>query len=177
MSKQNNLGLIQVYTGNGKGKTTASLGLAFRASGHGFKVCMIQFMKKNDDYGEVKAARNLPNFKLMQVGREAFVDLANPESIDYKLAEEGWELAKSVMLSGQYDIVILDEINVAMAAKLLDASIVAAFLQAKKNSTEVILTGRYAPAEITAIAHLVTEMQDIKHPITIGIPARQGIDF
>lgn len=177
MGKHDNFGLIQVYTGNGKGKTTASLGLAFRASGHEFNVCMIQFMKKNDEYGEVKAALKIPSFKLIQVGREAFVDLKNPESIDYKLAEEGWELAKSVILSGQYNIVILDEVNVAMAAKLLDASVVAAFLAEKKNNTEVVLTGRYAPPEITAIAHLVTEMHDIKHPVSIGVPARQGIDF
>ncbi|MDF2571567.1 MAG: cobO 2 [Sporomusa sp.] len=177
MGVHDNLGLIQVYTGNGKGKTTASLGLAFRALGHEFNVCMIQFMKKNDDYGEVKAARKLPNFKFIQVGREAFIDLKNPESIDYKLAEEGWELAKSVILSEQYSIVILDEINVAMAAKLLDASTVAAFLQEKKNSTEVVLTGRYAPDEITTIAHLVTEMHEIRHPFSLGVPARKGIDY
>lgn len=177
MGKHDNLGLIQVYTGNGKGKTTASLGLAFRASGHDFKVCMIQFMKKNDEYGEVKAAHKLPNFTLLQAGRQEFVDLKNPDSIDYKLADEGWNQAKSVILSGKYDIVILDEINVAMAAKLIDTSAVVAFLQNKKNNTEVILTGRYAPAEITAIAHLVTEMHDIKHPCNTGVPARQGIDF
>ncbi len=177
MGKHDNLGLIQVYTGNGKGKTTASLGLAFRALGHDFKVCMIQFMKKNEEYGEVKAARKVPNLTLIQVGREEFVDLKNPDSIDYKLAEEGWKLAKSAILSGEHDIVILDEINVAMATKLIDTSAVATFLQEKNNNTEVILTGRYAPAEITAIAHLVTEMQDIKHPCTAGIPARQGIDF
>lgn len=177
MEKHDNFGLIQVYTGNGKGKTTASLGLAFRATGHGFNVCMLQFMKKSDEYGEVKTALKIPNFKLIQVGREVLVNLKNPESIDYKLAEEGWELAKSVILSGQYNIVILDEINVAMSAKLLNASVVAAFLAEKKNNTEIILTGRYAPPEITAIAHLVTEMHEVKHPFSLGVPARQGIDY
>jgi cob(I)alamin adenosyltransferase len=177
MGKHDNLGLIQVYTGNGKGKTTASLGLAFRAAGHDFKVCMIQFMKKSETYGEVKAARKLPNFKLIQAGREEFVNLKNPDSIDYKLAEEGWELAKSIIAADEYDIVILDEINVAMAAKLLDTAAVAVFLQQKNNRTEVILTGRYASDEIKAIAHLVTEMQELKHPSASGVPARQGIDY
>lgn len=177
MGKHDNLGLIQVYTGNGKGKTTASLGLAFRASGHGFKVCMIQFMKKNNDYGEIKAAYQLPNFKIIQAGREEFVNLKHPENIDCKLAEQGWEQAKSIIASQKYDIVILDEINVAMAAKLLNTSAVVEFLAAKNNNTEVILTGRYAPAEIINLAHLVTEMHDIKHPSNNGVPARQGIDF
>ena len=177
MGKHENLGFIQVYTGNGKGKTTASLGLAFRAAGHEFKVCMIQFMKKGETYGEVKAARKLPNFKLIQAGREEFVNLKNPDSIDYKLAAEGWELAKSIIEADEQDIVILDEINVAMAVKLLDTAAVAEFLQQKNNCTEVILTGRYAPDEIKAIAHLVTEMQELKHPSASGIPARQGIDY
>jgi cob(I)alamin adenosyltransferase len=171
------LGLIQVYTGNGKGKTTASLGLAFRASGHGFKTCMLQFMKECPDYGEVKAAGFLPGFTVLQVGRNDFVDLADPDPIDIDLARTGWEKAKTVIDSGDYDIVILDEINVAMACGLLAAADVAAFLTARKRSVEIILTGRYAPPEIIAVAHLVTDMQEIKHPYQDGIPARQGIDY
>lgn len=175
------LGLIQVYTGNGKGKTTASLGLAFRACGHGFKVCMIQFMKDNTEYGEVKASKFLPGFKLIQVGRNDFVNLENPEEIDRKLARDGWNLVKSVILSGEYDIVILDEINVAMACKLLDANSVVSFLTEDckflNKRPEIILTGRYAPAEIIDIADLVTEMQEIRHNYSNGIESRQGIEF
>ncbi|MBP2642919.1 MAG: Cob(I)yrinic acid a,c-diamide adenosyltransferase [Firmicutes bacterium] len=172
-----NLGLIQVYTGTGKGKTTASLGLAFRACGHGFKVCMIQFMKQCADASEVKAAQFIPGFKIVQVGREEFVDLKNPSPKDVSTAHDGWELAKSTIESGDYDIVILDEINVAMACGLLDTSEVVSFLTAKKRQVEIVLTGRYVPDTIVAIAHLVTELQEIKHPYQQGIDARQGIDY
>ena len=175
------LGLIQVYTGNGKGKTTASLGLAFRACGHGFKVCMIQFMKDNKDYGEVKASLSLPGFTLLQVGRNDFVNLENPEEIDHKLAIEGWEFSKTTILSGQYDIIILDEINVAMACKLLNADVVAKFLTVDckdlKKKPEIILTGRYAPPQIIEIAHLVTEMQEVRHNYNSGIESRIGIEL
>lgn len=175
------LGLIQVYTGNGKGKTTASMGLAFRSCGHGFKVCMIQFMKDNKEYGEFKAAKYLPGFKIIQVGRNDFVNLDNPEEIDIHLATQGWTLAKSIILSGEYDIVILDEINVAMACKLLDVVDVVRFLtetcQALEQRPEIILTGRYAPPEIIEIAHLVTDMQEIRHNFASGAEARQGIEF
>ncbi|MBC8016303.1 MAG: cob(I)yrinic acid a,c-diamide adenosyltransferase [Sporomusaceae bacterium] len=175
------LGLIQVYTGNGKGKTTASMGLAFRACGHGFKVCMIQFMKDDKEYGEFKATHFLPGFKLIQVGRNDFVNLENPEEIDRKLAAEGWELAKKIILSGEYDIIILDEINVAMACKLLDTSDVVKFLTEDcthlEKRPEIILTGRYAPPQIIEIAHLVTEMKEIRHNFSGGAEARQGIEF
>lgn len=171
------LGLIQVYTGNGKGKTTASLGLAFRAVGHGLKVCMIQFMKECVEYGEYKAAQFLPGFEVIQVGRHDFVDLANPAELDRKLAADGWKLAQKIIDSGEYDIVILDEINVATACGLLDTTEVAAFLTVTKRNVEIILTGRYAPDEIIAIAHLVTEMREIKHPYQQGLEGRKGIDF
>ncbi|EAX46532.1 cob(I)alamin adenosyltransferase [Thermosinus carboxydivorans Nor1] len=171
------LGLIQVYTGNGKGKTTASLGLALRACGHGFKVCMIQFMKNNPDYGEMKAAHLLPGFKIIPVGRNEFVNLKNPESIDIQLARDGWELAKVVLRSREYNIVILDEINVAMACGLVDTREVVSFLQEIRGETEILLTGRYAPAEIIAIADLVTEMCEVRHPYSQGLESRQGIDY
>jgi len=175
------LGLIQVYTGNGKGKTTASIGLAFRSCGHGLKVCMIQFMKDNQDYGEYKASKYLPGLNLIQVGRNDFVNLENPEEIDIDLAVKGWELAKSIILSGEYDVIILDEINVALASKLLDGNDVVEFLttdyKTLEKRPEVILTGRYAPPEIIRIAHLVTQMQEIRHNYADGIEARQGIEF
>lgn len=175
------LGLIQVYTGNGKGKTTASMGLAFRSCGHGFKVCMIQFMKDNTEYGEYKAAAILPGFKLIQVGRNDFVNLENPEEIDRKLAADGWEVAKSVILSGEYDIVILDEINVAMACKILDVGDVVKFLMEEWKTLarrpEIIATGRYAPPQMIEIADLVTEMKEIRHNFAEGAESRQGIEF
>lgn len=175
------LGLIQVYTGNGKGKTTASLGLAFRACGHGFRVCMIQFMKDNKEYGEWKASQYLPGFKVIQVGRNDFVNLENPEEIDKKLADDGWNLAKSIILSEKYDIIILDEINVAMACTLIPAKEVVKFLtedcKSLEKRPEIILTGRYAPEEIIEIAHLVTEMQEIRHNFSSGMESRQGIEF
>lgn len=175
------LGLIQVYTGNGKGKTTASLGLAVRACGHGLRVCMIQFMKDDKQYGEVKASSCLPGFTLVQVGRNDFVNLENPEEIDVKLAINGWEFSKTTILSGEYDIIILDEINVAMACKLLDASAVAKFLTVDcenlQKRPEIILTGRYAPSQIIDIANLVTEMQEVRHNYAGGMESRLGIEF
>ena len=172
------LGLVQVYTGSGKGKTTASLGLTLRAVGHGFRVCMIQFMKDNARYGEALAAQYLPGFRLVKAGRDAFVDIKNPDPVDSELACEGWELAKSVIASREYEIVILDELNVAMAAKLVNVEEVAKFLQDNRNQgVEMVLTGRYAPAAILELADLVTEMQEMKHPFQQGIPSRQGVDY
>jgi cob(I)alamin adenosyltransferase len=175
---RNTLGMIQVYTGDGKGKTTASLGLALRASGHGLKVCMIQFMKDNPKYGEVQAAHYLPNFKIIPVGRDEFVNLANPEEIDIKLARDGWELAKSILHSEEYDLVILDELNVATACKLLDTQEVIEFLQrVRGGKTEIILTGRYAPQAIIDMADLVTEMKEIRHPYAKGVECREGVEY
>lgn len=172
------LGLVQVYTGSGKGKTTASLGLTLRAVGHGFRVCMIQFMKDNARYGESLAAQYLPGFRLIKAGRDAFVDIKNPDPVDSKLARQGWELAKSVITSREYEIVILDELNVLMAAKMVSVEEVVKFLQDNRNQgVEVVLTGRYAPEAILELADLVTEMQEIKHPFQEGIPSRQGVDY
>jgi len=171
------LGLIEVYTGNGKGKTTAALGLALRAWGHGLKVLMVQFMKGSPQYGEVKAAAHLAGFSIIQVGRDEFVDLKNPAQVDIDLARTGWAMACRAIDSGDYDIVILDEINVAMACGLLDAGEVVAYLSEKRRPVEIVLTGRYAPEAVLAAADLVTEMKENRHPFAAGIPAREGIDF
>lgn len=172
-----NLGLIQVYTGNGKGKTTASLGLAFRACGHAYKVCMIQFMKDDPNYGEVQSAKLLPGFKLIPVGRNDFVDLAKPDKIDIDLAQQGWKKAQEIITSEEFDIVILDEINVAMACGLISTDEVAEFLLDKPANIEVILTGRYCPDRIIEMADLVTEMTERAHPFKQGIHSREGIEF
>jgi len=173
----NDLGLLQVYTGNGKGKTTAALGLALRAIGQGMKVCMVQFMKDDEGYGEIKAAKLLPDFTILQVGRKDFVNLDSPDPIDVILAQQGWEIAKDCISSGKYDIVILDEINVAMACGLLETEQVIEFLTAKSRSVEIVLTGRYASEAVQNIAHLVTEMREIRHPYQQGVPSRVGIDY
>ena len=172
----NNLGLLQVYTGDGKGKTTASLGLALRAIGHGMKVCMIQFMKNSDIYGEVRLADKMPGLTIMPVGRHEFVNLKKPEDIDIQLAGKGWETAKSIINSQKYDIVILDEINVALSCGLLAEKPVIDFLMQKHEGTEIVTTGCWAPQALLDIADLVTEMKNIRHPYSKGIDSREGID-
>lgn len=170
-------GLIQVYTGNGKGKTTAALGLAVRALGHGFSVLMIQFMKGDPKYGEVEAMRRFPGFTLVQSGRDVFVDFDNPAQVDIVMARAGWEQAKQAMTSGEHDLVILDELNVAVYFRLIPEGEVVAALKGKHPAVEVVLTGRYAAASLLELAHLVTEMREIKHPYQAGIAAREGIEY
>ena len=170
------MGLLQVYTGDGKGKTTASLGLALRAIGHGMKVCMIQFMKNSDIYGEVRLAEKMPGLTIIPVGRHDFVNLKNPEAIDIELAGAGWQKAKDIIGSQQYDIVILDEINVALSCGLLDQATVIPFLSSQKGTVEVVATGCWAPQALMDVADLVTEMKNIRHPYSKGVESREGID-
>ena len=169
-------GLLQVYTGTGKGKTTAALGVVLRASGYGAKTLMIQFMKDDKGYGEYSAAKFIPGFELMQVGRDCFVDFANPDPIDLKMMHEGWALAKRAILSQKYDIVILDELNIGLFYKMLPLDDIIAFLKSEKGKTEVITTGRYAPEQLIEIADLVTDMQSVKHYFFAGVESRDGID-
>jgi len=168
-------GHIQIYTGDGKGKTTAALGLALRASGRGLKTYMAQFMK-GQQYGELFALKNNPYITIEQFGKDTFihVDKATPE--DIRLAQNGLLRAKQKMLSKQYDIFILDEINVALYFKLLTIDEVIDFIQSKPDQTELILTGRKAPDALIQMADLVTEMKEIKHYYQKGINARDGIE-
>ena len=174
------LGLIQVYTGDGKGKTTAALGLALRAWGKGWKIAVVQFMKDDPDYGEVKALQALSGIDLFPAGRNDFVDLSKPEEIDCRLARQGWELAQAFLKKGVYEMVILDEINIAIACGLLAAAeVVAALRQHKKRPqprAEIVMTGRYATPGILAEADLITEMKELRHPFAQGIEMREGID-
>ncbi|MGQ4915359.1 MAG: cob(I)yrinic acid a,c-diamide adenosyltransferase [Candidatus Asgardarchaeia archaeon] len=170
-------GLIQVYTGNGKGKTTAALGLALRAVGHGLKVIMIQFMKGRQYIGEKRASEYLPNFEIKQFGREDFVNLKKPAKVDIELAQSALSFAEQIIMSGHYDIVILDEVNVAIHYGLIDVNSVISIIKNKPRTVEIILTGRYAPKEIIELADLVTEMKEIKHPYKKNILARAGIDY
>ncbi len=171
-------GLIQVYTGNGKGKTTAALGLAFRAVGHGRKVFIIQFMKGNIEYGELESAKKLsPYLTIKQMGRETFVSKTNPDPIDIKLAQDGFIFAKKVISSKEYDIVILDEINVAVDYGLILLSDLLHLIDSKPETVELILTGRNASPELLERADLVTEMVERKHYYKKKINARKGIEL
>jgi cob(I)alamin adenosyltransferase len=170
-------GLIQVYTGNGKGKTSAAFGLALRAIGNGLKVFVIQFIKGGFDYGELHAAKFLPNLELRAFGRGKFISKTPPDKEDVELAREGFELAKNVIEGGNFDVVILDEINVAMHLKLLGVNNVLDLIRNKPKHVELVLTGRNAPSEIVEIADLVTEMREVKHPYALGVQPRKGIEY
>jgi cob(I)alamin adenosyltransferase len=176
MSRLEN-GLVQVYTGNGKGKTTAAFGLALRAIGRGLKVYVIQFIKGGFDYGELYVVDKLPNLKLKAFGRGKFVTEKPAGKEDIKLAEEALTLAEETVMSGEYDIVILDEINVALSLKLIKIEKVLELIKNKPKHVELILTGRYAPNEIIEAADLVTEMREVKHPFNKGYQARKGIEY
>ncbi len=169
--------MVHIYTGTGKGKTTAALGLALRAIGYGLKVCVIQFMKGNIDYGEIRVAHRLkPYLTIRQMGREIMVDKSQPDPADRRLAKKGFELARKVVYNRRYDVVILDEINVAIDFGLVKLADVTDLLKKRPESVELILTGRYAPEELFEHADVVTEMIEVKHYYQKGITAREGID-
>ena len=170
-------GLTQVYTGDGKGKTSAAFGLALRAVGRGLKVYVIQFIKGGFDYGELYVVKRLPNFKMKAFGRGKFVTDVPPTEDDVRLAKEAFELAREVVNGGEYDIVVLDEINVALHLKLLGIEEVVDLIRRKPKHVELILTGRSAPPEVVELADLVTEMREVKHPYTKGVPPRKGIEY
>jgi cob(I)alamin adenosyltransferase len=170
-------GLIIVNTGNGKGKTTAAFGQALRAIGQGYKVCVIQFMKGRK-YGEFNAAQNyLPNLTVHLVGLDSFVMRDNPAPVDIEMAKEGFALAKQVITSGEYDMVILDEINVAVDFKLVALPDIIELISHKPPQLDLILTGRYAHPDIIELADTVTEMKEIKHHYAAGVKDRAGIEY
>jgi cob(I)alamin adenosyltransferase len=170
-------GLVQVYTGNGKGKTTAAFGQALRAVGQGFRVCVIQFMKGRK-YGEfLTAEKYLPNLTIHLSGLDSFVMRDNPAPLDIELARQGFALARQAIASGDYDMVILDEINVAADFKLIPIAEIVSLVKDKPANLDLILTGRYAPPEILALADTVTEMQEVRHHYNAGIKDRAGIEY
>ncbi len=169
--------MIQIYTGHGKGKTTAALGLALRAVGHGLKVMMIQFMKGKINYGELTSAQQLPNFTIEQYGRPDFVNPENPDKEDIRLAQQALKRAQEVVCSRKYDMVILDEINVAASFGLIQSSDVVELMKKKPEAVELILTGRYMPEEFIECADLISEIREVKHHFQTGTPARKGIEY
>lgn len=170
-------GLVLVYTGNGKGKTTAALGLSMRALGHNQTVGFLQFMKGSKNYGEVKIASVLPNFTLVQSGQESFVSYENPDPVDIRMAQEGYELAEKWFQEGKFDLIVLDEILVAAAFKLISVAQVLALVRKKPDQLNLVLTGRYAAPEIMAIADTVTEMTEKSHAYHQGVEAKAGMEF
>lgn len=168
--------MLQVYTGTGKGKTTAALGVALRASGYGMTTLMLSFLKDDPAYGEARACASLPWFTLRQVGRDAFVNFRNPDPVDVKMCRDGWEQAKKAICAHEADIIILDELNIVLATQLLPTEEVVGFLKEHKNELEIITTGRGAPEELVKAADLVTDMSEVKHYFHKGVSSRNGID-
>lgn len=169
------VGYVQIYTGDGKGKTTAALGLALRASGHGLRTYMGQFMKGHQ-YGELAALRDDPNITIEQSGDQHCIRREEVTAEHIAQASRGLERAREAMRSGDYQIIVLDEINVALWFGLLTVDEVLAFLAERPQNVEVVLTGRRAPAELIEVADLVTEMKEVKHYYQQGVAARDGIE-
>jgi len=173
-------GLTIVYTGNGKGKTTAALGIVLRAAGYQKKICMIQFIKGSWHYGEMSSSKKLePEFEMIAVGKGfvGIIDDKKPREDHKKIAEEAIRICKLKIQSGKYDIIILDEVNYAVNLGLVMLEDVLDLIRTKPPNLDLVLTGNYAKKEIIDLADLVTEMKEIKHPFKLGKKAKKGIDF
>ena len=173
-------GLVIVYTGNGKGKTTAALGMALRAIGYDHKVCMLQFIKGSWHYGEMDSSKKLePNFELIAVGKGfvGILDDNSPREEHEKYAAEAVRICREKIFSEKYDVIILDEVKYAITLGLIDVQEIIKIIKEKPSELDLVLTGRDVKEEIVELADLVTEMKEIKHPFKSGIKAKKGIDF
>lgn len=170
-------GLVEVFTGNGKGKTSAALGVAIRALGQGLRVSIIFFMKGNYPYGERNILARLPNVSFQSFGHEHFIDPQNVKEDEREQARRALGAATEAITSGKFDLVVLDEINLAAAWRLVPVEDVLQLIRGKPENVELILTGRGADKQIIALADLVTEMVEVKHPFRRGIQARKGFDY
>jgi cob(I)alamin adenosyltransferase len=175
VSEKKNTGYIHLYTGNGKGKTTAALGLALRAAGAGKSVFIAQFVK-GMHYSELEALKSLPAIELKQFGLDCFI-VNQPTQKDIDVARAGLEEVSGLILQNSYDLVVLDEICIALYYHLFETDEVMALLKSKPKEMEIVLTGRYAPPALQEMADLVTEMNEIKHYYQHGVEARKGIEF
>jgi len=175
VKKGNNLGLTHIYTGRGKGKTTAALGLALRAAGHDLKIAIVHFMKIWD-YGEVKSLKRL-GIDLFRYGTTELIDPKKPAPIDFEQAKLAMEKAEELVREGAYDIVILDEITLAIDFNLIPLQGVLDLIENKPDNLELVLTGRTCPEALIERADLVSRIDEIKHPYQKGIQARKGIEF
>jgi cob(I)alamin adenosyltransferase len=174
------MGLLMIYTGNGKGKTSASMGVAFRAVGQGFKVLMVQFIKGSWHYGELDSAKLIPEdrFQIIPMGR-GFVKVGTekPDPEDVAAVRRCWEFGRDKMMAGEHELMIFDEINYAIHYGMLSADEVAEAMSKRPERVHVILTGRNAHPKLVEMADLVTEMKEIKHPFQKGVMAQRGIDY
>ncbi len=175
-------GYIQIYTGDGKGKTTASLGLAMRALGRCWKVLIVMFTKGGDDYGELNSFRNLSpeitkNLTIVQAGLDRIVYSNNQTKADSEEIKKGWELAKKAIKNDEYNLIILDEANIAIDLGIIDVDEVVEMLKSKPEEMEIVLTGRNAHQKIIDAAHLVSEITPVKHYWNTGVMARKGIEY
>lgn len=174
--ERNGLGLLQVYTGEGKGKTTAALGLALRAWGHGLRVGVVQFMKKGEDYGEILALRKM-GIEVFQFGSGKLIAKGKHCQDDLDCAKRALDLSRSLLRSGEFDLLVLDEVNVALYFGLIEVGEVLDALRQRDGGVEVVCTGRNAPEELRREADLVTAMIVEKHPYDEGLEARKGIEY
>ena len=170
-------GLVQIFTGDGKGKTSAALGTVVRALGYGLKVCIVVFMKGDYPYSEWKFLSSVPDVKIARFGFPTFTDPANIKPEEKEQAEKAFAFAREAMLGGEYDVLVLDEVNVAAAWKLIEVEEVVKLIKDKPPGVELILTGRSADTRLVQLADMVTECLKIKHPFDEGIKARRGIDY
>jgi len=170
-------GLVQIFTGDGKGKTTAAIGTVIRALGHGLKVYIALFMKGDYRYGERKILSGLPGVTLESFGSSEFIDPENIKPEEIEQAKKALAAARGAMLGGEYDLVVLDEVNLAVAFKLVELREVLGLIEAKPEAVELILTGRRADRELVRIADLVTECLKIKHPYDVGVEGREGFEY
>ena len=178
MSEPETPGVVILFTGNGKGKTTAAIGTAVRAAGHGFKVAIILFMKSSDVcLGEITALSHIPDVSIHRYGRGGWITKNNIRPEDVEQAEEGLNMAREIIFSNQYDLVILDEINTVFELGLIKKKQLVEMIKSRPGRVSLILTGRNANAELVSLADTVTNMSMVKHQYNKGIQAREGLDY
>ena len=177
MTNKNGKGLVQIFTGNGKGKTTAALGTILRAAGHGLKIFIVFFMKGDYEYGEFSSLLKLSNIDVLKSGFRQFTDPLNIKPEEKEQAETALAAARKAMLGGDYDLIVMDEVNVALEYHLIELDEIIKLIKDKPPGVELILTGRYADNALIEMADLVTEMVKVKHPFDKGIKARKGIEY